>query len=445
MKIITKCVISFVTLEVIEEEFYEYNGLISECKGGGGGSSSGTVDYPAHMKTWHTDALSNSGADTITSSMTDCMNAAIGSSPWSAQAAFDPDTILSSNDAAIAAFAAILAAINYTTNWSSLFTQAVTSVGSSSTITVADTSISDITITDASITDKSITNISDTTTINGITEAIILADVSSFADQIDDEITTKILPRFEAGMRNINAVQSSAFVVGESIIEGFRNREVSKHSSGLRLAAATKNTDIDIENEQLHLEVKKTNIMKDIEIAKLNLNKDIEVTKSNLSKTIEVNKLNTEKNIEVAKINTQKAIQVADANVRYVAEYDKMYLEGTSQMLQLMMQKIAWDESYTKTFVEANRIKIVAKKEETDGNMDIDKNDALWDLEVFQFGANLLASIGSGTMNPNAKGPSQMQSALGGAMMGVAAGAMTGMGPPAMVAGGLLGVASSFM
>jgi len=36
-------------------------------------------------------------------------------------------------------------------------------------------------------------------------------------------------------MQDINAVVSSAFVLGEAVIEGFRDRELAKYTSGLRL------------------------------------------------------------------------------------------------------------------------------------------------------------------------------------------------------------------
>ena len=101
-------------------------------------------------------------------------------------------------------------------------------------------------------------------------------------------------------------------------------------------------------------------------------------------------------------------------------------------------------------------MKIVAKKEENETEMKIDESDALWDLEVFQYGANLLAGIGGGTSNPNTKQPSMAQSVIGGAMSGAAAGGMMGSaiggsvmgmgaGPFGMIAGGVLGAASALL
>jgi hypothetical protein len=209
----------------------------------GGGGSSGRVDYPAHMIAWHTMALDDSGADSLTDSVTSVMDSAIGASPWSTATPYDPDVDIAAWEAALTAFSAILAGITPTTNWASLLSQAASS----------------ITISNASVADMA--------GVTGITNAVIVADRDAFADSIDDEILTKVLPRFEGGMRNINAVLSSAFVIGASIIEGFRNREVAKHESGLRLMAAEKNAGIE-------LEVGKANLSKNVSVAEMNLKKE---------------------------------------------------------------------------------------------------------------------------------------------------------------------------
>ncbi len=296
---------------------------------GGGGGGSGVVDYPAYMKTVHGDWLDNTGADTLTLSVTAAMEAAHGNSPWSGQAAYDPDAAIAVWEADLAAFAAILAGISDTADWATLYTQSVA-------------------------------------TIEAVTDVDIDADVVAFGNQLDDELTTRVLPRFRAGMRDINAVVSTAFVIGQGVIEAFRTRDVAKHASGLRLTIASERT--------------------------------------------------------------------------------RQYLEGTNQMLQLMIQRINWEDSYVKTSIESNRIKIVAKSEENAANLEIDKSDALWDLEAFQYGANLLAGIGGGTAQPQGNKPSTLQSVLGGALSGASAGAMaTGGNPIGAVVGGVLGAASGFL
>lgn len=336
MKVISKVVIDIETMQVVEQAWFNYEGPVVQLKGGG---TSGTVDFPAHMKVIHQNWLDNTGVDVLSTSMTDAMENAIGSSPYTALMAYDPDAELSENSAAITAYAAVLAGIDPVTNWAALYAQAVASVGA----------------------------------VNGLSEAEIIANADAFANQLDDEINTKILPQFRRGMQDINAVVSSAFPIGEAIILAFRDRDVAKYLSGLRIAA------IEMRN--------------------------------------------------------------------------KGYLEAAQQMLHLQMQRVAWHEGYAKIVIENNRIKIVAKKEETDVNSEIDVHDALWDLEVFQHGANLLGSIGGGTSSP--KGVGRAASAIGGGLSGAAGGAMLGAqigaaGGPIGAAGGavigaIAGIASAFL
>ena len=95
--------------------------------------------------------------------------------------------------------------------------------------------------------------------------------------------------------------------------------------------------------------------------------------------------------------------------------------------------------------IEANRMKIVALKEQTDTDLKYDEADATWDLEVFQYGCNVLASIGGGVASPKgSKQPSTSQSMIGGALSGAAAGGMIG-GLPGALIGGVLGAAGGLL
>ena len=369
-----------------------------KMKGGGGGGA-GIVDYPAYMKTWHGQMLDHGGLDVPTSSITDLINVALGNDPFTGEVAYDPSADITAYEAAVTDFAALLAGINEPVDWAVLFAQAETSLGAPTPAAAMPDvgAIGDIVVAD----------IADTADVDGISEAEIVADVDAFADQLDDEITTKVLPRFEAGMLDINAVASSAYAVGKSTIEGFRNREVAKHASALRLAAEYKNADMELENVKLHLDVRKVNVTKTLEVERANLDKDVDLEKMST---------------DIKKFNAQIAID----NAKAVIAFHSMYIEGSSQMLNFLLSKYAWEEAYMKVVIEGKRIKIVAKKEEADINLDIDESAATWDLNVVQHGANLLASIGGGTYIPNEKKKNAMGSALGGALSGAVAGSLYG-------------------
>jgi len=284
----------------------------------GGGGGSGAVSYPAYMQNAHGDWLDDSGSDTLTESVTSVMEAAIGNSPWTGQAAYDPDTDIT---------AMIAAGVDLQT--------LVTLLSSGTTL------------------DTLISNILDDSRIDNA--------VAEFAADLDARLTSEVIPRFERGMQDINAVMSSAFVIGRALIEENHDRQVAKYSADLHMKA------------------------------------------------------------------------FSDDAIRVI-------------QLKLEYQKMA-----SSVIAEIYRMKIVAKKEQTDTDMNIDDKDAKWDLEVFQYGANLLASIGGGTVNPSKPGPSQVQSAIGGGLSGAAAGAMAGSVIPGLgtaagaIIGGVLGAASAFL
>ena len=282
-------------------------------KGGGGGS--GKVSYPTYMQDFHESWLDHGGADTITSSITDVTNAALGNSPWVSQSAYDPDSDVS----------AMVTSHGYLQDMVDL--------------------------------------LSSGTSLNALIENIVSASwiddtVDAYAADLNARLASETVPRYERGMQDINMVVSSAFVIGRAQIEENLDRQIDKFRAEVQMKAAS-----------------------------------------------------------------DDAIKVIQLKLEY--------------------QKIA-----THILAELYRVKIVAKKEQNDVDMDIDERDAKWDFEVFQYGANLLASIGGGTAGPQK--PSTAQSVLGGAISGGTAGAMmamAGAGPVGWLAGAgaALGAASGLL
>jgi len=235
------------------------------------------------------------------------MNAALGSSPFSGESAYDPSAILAESATRLATFDTLVELIS------------------------KDTGL-------------------DTLVQNVLSIARIEDSVSAFTTDLSAQLVTDVYPRFEAGMRDINAVVSSAFVIGRANIEEAKGREVSKYSSGLR------------------------------------------------------------------------------------------YKSFGDDALKLIMMRLEYDKAVTHALVDANRIKIVALKEQADQNLQIDEADVRWDLEVFQYGGNLMASIhGAMGIPQTAKAPKP--SVLGGAFSGAATGVMAGstFGGYGAVIGGVVG------
>ena len=61
--------------------------------------------------------------------------------------------------------------------------------------------------------------------------------ISAHSAILRDEIDQKLLPQFLAGMRDINAIQSSAFIIGKSLIYDGHTKAVNEFAGNLRIAA----------------------------------------------------------------------------------------------------------------------------------------------------------------------------------------------------------------
>jgi hypothetical protein len=295
--------------------------------------TSGEVGFPSYMEEVHYEMLSGGAAAAITIHMDDAINTAHGANPYTGKSANDPATALTAIDNAVSAYDTRVDALSPQSDWESAI--------------------------DA-VTTKLDAKINDDTTIE--------ADVTAFEVNLTAILDADVKPKFRAGMRDINAVQSSAFTLGLSNIDAELTRDSAKHESALRLALYTGRNEAIINS---------------------------------------ANAIITQKNFQT---DSEKA----------VAHYT----------------------------LEANRLRLVAEKEETDGNLAIAVGLAKWPLEVFQYGANLLASVHGGTSSAEPE-ISQIQSALGSALSGAAAGSQLGQlfgdyGAEGAGAGAFLGLLDSF-
>jgi hypothetical protein len=321
MRVYTKVVLNMEDFSVVDEEFYEYSGDTAECKSGGagGGSPTGTIAYPAYMQTAHNDWLNHTAADTMVYSVVDLMNAAMsGQSPFSGFTTVDVDD-------------AFLGPNKILTNYIGPYDK------------LHDFSCFDVEAKyNEYITDDN---------------ALIAAAVDAESDLMDDEINSRILPKFQAGMLDINAVNSSAFVIGEALIWDSKNKALAKFSSGLR---------IDRLNGQAEIALKRIQVKS-----------------------------------EFHRIITTIAAELARLYIAARHDIDSLYTE------------------------------LAAK-------------DRLFDLNIYQYGVNVMSSIAGSAVSP--PDPGSNKSGLGGALSGALAGAamgamIPGAGPIGAIAGGVLGLA----
>ena len=405
------------SFKILSEISSEYSGDVARCKGGGGGSggSSGKVDYPTYMKDQHLLWLTDVATDITT--------ARTGNSPYFSATAYDPATPLAAMGTAIGAFNTLVDALAHEADWVAAIAQAKTTIDAFYDPTTQfgkmDTAIC---VFDAVVDSLNYTNDWDVAmdqakaTIDAlINDTYINADVAAFADTLDDQVDNVTIPKFQRGMQDINAVQSSAFALGEALIYGMRDRDVAKFLSELRM--------------------------------KLNLQRNDLITKSAAEMV---------KNL-LQRVDFERA--VVDATIKYNSIHvtseltiSEMFLKSATQMLKDYMTRIDFEKNVAHYTIEHNRMAIVATKEQTDRDMELDTLDATWDLEMFQYGNNVMASIAGAAIAQGSqiKGTSAASSVMGGALSGAAAGGMlaagTAMGGPVGAGLGLiLGGLSSFL
>ncbi len=101
--------------------------------------------------------------------------------------------------------------------------------------------------------------------------------VSAEAAFLSDELESDTIPRYEVGMRDINAVMSSTFVIGKALLEETRLKAVAKYSAGLQYALLP----IAAQRWQAHLEWNKSVVAVYSEIMKLYFSAKMDVDSHN--------------------------------------------------------------------------------------------------------------------------------------------------------------------
>lgn len=124
---------------------------------------------------------------------------------------------------------------------------------------------------------------------------------------------------------------------------------------------------------------------------------------------------------------------------------DQYISQAVSEMNRLALAKLESFKSSAILSQEYYKLKLVTKKEENRENLEMDVQDAMWDMNIFQAGANVLAAgFGASTMNKNEMSP--FQSGISGLASGAAAGAAIGSVVPGVgtlagaIGGGTLGL-----
>jgi len=101
--------------------------------------------------------------------------------------------------------------------------------------------------------------------------------VAAEAALMDDDIVANVLPRFQVGMRDINSVVASTYIVGKAMIEDARVKALSKFSGQLKYALIPVAT----ERWSKHLEWNKSVVLTYAEINKLYFSAKMDIDSHN--------------------------------------------------------------------------------------------------------------------------------------------------------------------
>lgn len=329
--------------------------------------NAGKVGFPSYMETFHTAMLGTPSGFTNLNSLMVAMQS--GNSPYEGESAYNPD-------------AALLVSQNRYTTYDTALTSFVPNTDWQTAIGVSKAKLDDGT------TYAKIDLVTNDMAANAIANAIAAATAALSSTAISDQVDayeTRVVPRFlrsvnrfTAGLADIGAVNSSAFIVGMALLESEVNADVNKF-------------DADISAQAFN---------------------------------------------EIAAGGIKATFQAAATQ----RQQRNLYLaEATNLLMQALQQKIQLQAEATRLQSELNRVKIVAKQEQTDKDLEIAILDSGWDLDILLKGMGVVGGLTGASYIPDK--PSKAQSAIGGAISGAAAGGMVAGLPGAIVGGigGLLG------
>ena len=289
---------------------------------GGGGSSAGEIGYPAYMETIHGNWVDGGGADTMTDSITVLMQAMhdlpIADRPFANFVTAIPADVMGAGLAMVTPYQAVmdLDALNLTNLFDTFFA----------------------TLDDA------------------VARAAIVAAEAAL---LDARMTADILPEFQRGMRDIGAVLTTGFEIGEANMRARDNLSVAKLDAELQLQARRIGWEMSMRWVQLNIDW-----------------------------------------------NRLVATLADEVSIRYI--------EARYKGDQL--------------------------------NVEMEAKDTLFDLEVYQYGNNVLAAISGATASTKPES-SMIGTTLGsiasGAASGAAMGALVGNPAAGAIVGGLLGLAAA--
>ena len=428
---------------------------------GGGGGSAGEVSWPADVQTRYNNLLSTFDGATYTSfsNASASLQTAQTENPYPGTGAYSPTSEVSEILNDITTFHQASLEYEPFAKWEQVFGQAFeryNSITGSAPLFIraepnAWVDIGDIWLYVTNVLNAA-TDIADgwvdpefdaPTDIKTdlANESQVDASTTAHRAVLNDQLLSDVLPRFEAGMRDINAVQSSAFVIGQAIIEGMGDRDVAKFDADLRYKAFLQRDSL---LGQAHMQIDKLNAINTDEYNKATSGAHLQDDKLQAAELAALDQLRAQALIQSDKINADSNKAESLINAEMTRHKTTMIYQDTDALFKNSWQFLDLYKAWAAFSVDANRITYVMNKEYNDKNLSYDAASARWDLDMVQIAGNLIASISGGTSYTAP--PTDAQNALGGAFAGASIGARASGGSlGGTAAGALLGGIGAYL
>lgn len=474
---------------------------------GSGGSSSGKVDYPEYIKNIHGQLMYGGDFDDVTDTPDDPQTDSVlgdiytvrDTAPYEGVSAYDPTDDLENNDKALACFKAAVKDISPNCNWQEFF-----SAASSTDIdkclalqklfdlaecatnidcrldwkklgpllrdaeelqlidwpTILETVRTSPLPTDTEIDWEAITDM-----VVKKANSLVLSEayIDGVVEAQDEGLQGTLNRQIAASMiqaADIGSELSSTFHLGAALLRGQHVKEVSKFRAELSLQAHRDRLEY-IRGSVAEIMSSMTSII----VAKLsylsqamNLMASLSVDKAKLSMQREMDIFDRRFELEKAKLEFLARMVAQLAQIKQFAFQWKQQV--ANELSSYLFQRSALLQGVANLTMEGNRLRFLAQNEYIEKDVDYNVREALWEIELWQYGFHGLAAIsGATTVSSGSKDKgtgSNIAGALGGAlsgavgmaslggtMSGAAAGAVGG--PPGMAVGALFGAAAGFL
>ncbi len=289
--------------------------------------------------------------------------------PFGAANAFDPETLLNAIQTRYDTFDAVIGGLDEEADWLSMYTKAKAGI------------VLDYT--------NALAKPDDLPTVQPVyVEDVDLQDAASKFDRENLPALMRSVNRLSGSIVSINAVNSTAFIMGLAKLEGDHLQRIDKHTDELRNKGRLSKQTLQAQADMREREIKS------IEARERRM---LVATSARIDKDAE------------HKENMTVAQQRADAVIR---------------MVHMLSLKVDSGKGSTALLTEMARITGDAYHRQADTDLEISEHDALWDLQQYTPLANFMAAIMGAPMQP--KGLSKGQAVVSGALSGASMASMIG-------------------